>query len=378
MERPPSLTLRVTFSIGANINLNVDEQMREVIFEQKDAKIAKRTQMGSQFRLWSFQSWRPLRPSVQNKSRRVRLTNRQTSARSVGLVGLGLWVVCLCQSASVSAQEWIRPSELWSTSRVVVRGQEPEQGGAREIESPFENHIETDRDSFTPSTRTVEVGRWILESSYSFIDNRSTAETHSLPELLLRYGLSDWIELRLGGNYEVGGEGADVSGGTGNEPLEGGGITRETQVLYGVKLRLSEQHAWLPESSLIVQGHTPTSGPDPATAFSLGYIIGWELPDEWKLDSAIRYSADKEKSDSFETWSPSIVLRKTLAERWNVHAEYFSHFSQDRADNFAKHFVSPGVHYLITPNIEIGVRLGWGLNYESPRFFSNVGLGWRF
>lgn len=40
--------------------------------------------------------------------------------------------------------------------------------------------------------------------------------------------------------------------------------------------------------------------------------------------------------------------------------------------------VSPGVHYLITPDIEIGMRVGWGLNNEAARFFSNVGIGWRF
>lgn len=294
---------------------------------------------------------------------------------------LGCAVAVGLTTSDVQAQTERLPfgaSDLWHSSRLILRGQEPELGEVREVEDPFAEHIETDRDSFTPSTRTVEAGRWIVESSYSFIDNRDTAETHSLPELLLRYGISDWIELRLGGNYEVGGEGADVSGGTAKEQFESGGIARETQVLYGLKARLTEQHGWLPESSVIVQGHTPMSGPDPATAFTLGYVAGWELPGEWKLDSAIRYGADKEKDDRFEQWSPSIVLRKTIAERWNVHAEYFGHFSQDRADHFAKHFVSPGVHYLITPDIEIGVRVGWGLSDAAARFFSNAGLGWRF
>ncbi len=298
--------------------------------------------------------------------------------RSISQVGLAVCLVLSGGTSSTRAQDWLGTSDLWQSSRLILRGQEPELGEAREEVNPFAEHIETDRDSFTPSTRTVEVGRWVVESSYSFIDNRNTAETHSLPELLLRYGISDWLELRLGGNYEVGGEGADVSGGTGNEPLEGGGIVRETQALYGLKARLTEQRGWRPESSVIVQGHTPMSGPDPATAFTLGYVVGWELPDEWKLDSAIRYGADKEKADRFETWSPSIVLRKTLADRWNVHAEYFGNFSQNRTDNFAKHFISPGVHYLITPNLELGVRVGWGLNDEAARFFSNAGLGWRF
>ncbi len=249
---------------------------------------------------------------------------------------------------------------------------------AEGAESPFADSIETDRDSFTPSTRTVERERWVLESSYSFVDNRNKAETHSFPELLMRYGLSERIELRFGGNYEVGGEGADVSGAGGSEALEGGGLARESQLLYGLKLRVTEQERWRPESSVILQGHTPMSGLDPATAFSLGYIFGWELPEEWKLDSALRFGADSEGGDRFEQWAPSVVLRKSLSERWNVHAEYFEHFSQNKEHEFVHHSFSPGIHYLITPNTEIGLRVGWGLNDQTARFFSNAGVGWRF
>jgi hypothetical protein len=36
------------------------------------------------------------------------------------------------------------------------------------------------------------------------------------------------------------------------------------------------------------------------------------------------------------------------------------------------------VHYLVTPDLEVGVRVGWGLNDQSARFFSNAGFGWRF
>src|SRR5262245_45700960 len=63
--------------------------------------------------------------------------------------------------------------------------------------------LETDRDAFTPATSTVVAGYTVVESSYSFIDNRAVAETHSFPELLFRHGITDQIELRLGWNYEV-------------------------------------------------------------------------------------------------------------------------------------------------------------------------------
>ena len=85
------------------------------------------------------------------------------------------------------------------------------------------------------------------------------------------------------------------------------------------------------------------------------------MPGDWKLDSAIRFGADSEGHDRFEESSPSVVLRKSLSERWNVPAEYFGHFSQNKEHEFVHHIFSPGLHYLITPNVELGVRVGWGL-----------------
>lgn len=291
-------------------------------------------------------------------------------------------VVSLTVAAEPSAharEPWFRLSGWMDEPEWPRTGAEATFDGIAEGgESSFADSIETDRDSFTPSTRTVERERGVLESSYSFVDNRRKAETHSFPELLMRYGLTERIELRFGGNYEVGGEGANVSGAGGAEALEGGGLVRESQLLYGLKLRLTEQQQWRPESSLILQGHTPTSGSDPATAVSVGYVFGWELSDDWKLDSALRFGADSESHDRFEEWSPSVVLRKSLGERWNVHAEYFGHFTANKSEDIVQHVFSPGVHYLITPNVEMGLRVGWGLNDQTAPFFSNVGVGCRF
>ncbi len=72
------------------------------------------------------------------------------------------------------------------------------------------------------------------------------------------------------------------------------------------------------------------------------------------------------------------MLRVPIGERFQVHAEYFGLFSENRQENFVRHFFSPGAHYLITPNLEVGLRVGWGLNEQAARFFSNVGFGVRF
>lgn len=245
-------------------------------------------------------------------------------------------------------------------------------------ESRVEEPIETDRDSFTPATTTVGKDRLVIESAYSFLENRGTFETHSFPELLVRYGLTENLELRLGWNYEVGGNGNEISGSQGDELFSRPGLERESRITYGVKVALTRQKEWLPTSALIVQGFTPTSGDATATQMVATYAFGWELFEKWKLDAAIRYGTASELEDRFSIWAPSIVLKIPVGERVNIHAEYFGIFAADSGADFVRHYISPGVHFLLTDDLELGVRLGWGLNDQSARFFVNAGVGARF
>jgi hypothetical protein len=254
----------------------------------------------------------------------------------------------------------------------------PAEKAETEGESPFADSLETDRDSFTPATRLVGKHRFLLESAYSFIDNRGVKETHSFPELLLRSGLTDWLELRLGWNYEVGGASSDISSAQGESDFEGPGLVREHTLSYGFKVRVTEQREWVPASAFLFMAGTPTGGEETDTHVTGTYVFGWELPNRWKADAALRYGTGSEGGDRFGVWAPSAVLRIPIGERVNVHGEYFGLFSQDRAENFTRHYLSPGIHYLITPDLEVGIRAGWGLNDQSARFFVNAGVGWRF
>jgi hypothetical protein len=253
---------------------------------------------------------------------------------------------------------------------------EPGENETRERERS--SSWETDRDSFTPSTKTVEAGRWILESAYSFIDNRRTKERHSFPEFIARYGLGERVELRLGWNYEVGGGSSSISANAGGESFFPDGLARESEISYGLKLAVTEQSRWRPESALIIAAFTPTSGEETATQLVLTYVFGWEFANEWKLDSSIRFSADSERGDRFEDWAPSIVLKKSFREKWDAHIEYFSIFTRNKEQDRSVHYISPGLHYLLNEDTEIGVRVGWGLNDQSADFFVNAGIGLRF
>ncbi len=250
----------------------------------------------------------------------------------------------------------------------MVRGQEAEA-----------EHIETDRDSFTPATSTVARSRFIVESAWSFIDNRNVPETHSFPELVTRYGVNDWLEFRFGANYEVGGAPADVSSGGWESSGEGEPeLETAAHLSYGFKALLTEQDRWVPQSALIFQAGTPTSGSETATDVISTYVTGWTLTNGWVWDSAVRYGTGHSLGDHYNRWAPSSVLKIPVGERWTAHAEYFGIFSDGRQQESVVQYVSPGMHYLVTPDLEVGVRVGWGLTDQSGNFFSNVGFGWRY
>ncbi len=251
----------------------------------------------------------------------------------------------------------------------------PAPAARAQREVPSREELETDRDSFTFAPTTTGANTSILETSYSFIDNRRGPETHSVPEVLVRRGLGERIEARLGFNYEAGGPGTVSGSEFGGEDIE---TEEESRVLYGAKVETTEQDGWLPRSAAVVQGFTPVSGPSNKSTLVVGESFGWRFANGWEWTSAMRYGTAFEQEDSFNQWAPSSVVKVPVGERANVHAEYFGIFTSQKKVPLNLQFVSVGGHVLATEDLEIGLRVGWGLNEISPAFFCNVGAGLRY
>lgn len=272
------------------------------------------------------------------------------------VVILACALVCYCGTPrSACAQQSL-------LGRPALRGELPE--------------LETDRDSFTPATSTVGRRFTVLEASYSFIDNRLNPDAHSVPELLMRTGLFERFEVRYGWNYETGGPTGAVAGSDlGDEDFAS---EKASKVLYGFKFQQTLQSGWLPESAIIVEGYTPTSGPTHASRVVIAEVFGWTFPNKWQWNSALRYGLNDNLGDGFNQWAPSTVLKIPLHDRLNVHVEYFGVVTSGRDASISQQYISFGGHVLLTQNLELGGRFGFGLNDQTARFFNNVGIGWRF
>jgi hypothetical protein len=141
---------------------------------------------------------------------------------------------------------------------------------------------------------------------------------------------------------------------------------------------VTEQSGWLPRSSAIVEAFTPLSGEVWGTEPAATYVFGWQLAREWRFDAAIRYVLADSREGLFDRWTPSAVLRMPVTERWEIHAEWFGTWSEGLEDESVRPFVGPGTHFMLTPNLEIGCRMGWGLTQDAASYFVDSGIGWRF
>lgn len=251
--------------------------------------------------------------------------------------------------------------------------------GPESEEEEREEFIETDRNSFTFSPFSPGPSRWIFESAYSFLNFGAEGTRHSFPEAIVRYGIGDRLELRLGYNIELG-RASEV--GEGN--IAGNfGINAEQQMLYGFKYAMTRQREglpWLPHSAVLAQAHTPISSKESQTQGRFGYVWGYVLPNGWTFDQAMRAGTDREGEDGYTVWAPSAVLRIPFGRerKWFTHVEYFGVMSQAREKPFSFQFIDTGLHYFLTPNWEIGSIVAFGINDQSRGIIINFGTGFRF
>jgi Putative MetA-pathway of phenol degradation len=250
-----------------------------------------------------------------------------------------------------------------------------------EEEEEEEDTIVTDRPDFTEASSTVGLGRVQLEAGYTCFRDRSGGVrtiTQTYPEALLRIGvLADWFELRLGQTYV---HSRTTAAGATTEHLSG-----LSDLYAGVKLGLTEQMAELPEMALVLQALVPTAG-ETLTADRVlpgfNFLYGWDvIPDLFSAAGSL--GANKAVDDdghSFVVVHQSFTLGYTLTEQLGAYTEWFALYptSAIAPDVGAEHYANGGFTYKVTPDFQLDIRAGCGLNRRATDFFAGAGFAVRY
>ncbi len=233
--------------------------------------------------------------------------------------------------------------------------------------APIDEPLVTDRPDFTESTEAVPLGRFQFEGGYTYTDG-GDSKTHNTPELLLRIGVFEGVELRIGWpNFA-----------TIEDPA--GGADGLEDLSLGVKVKLVEQDGLVPNFGVIGEVSIPTGssdlssdGVDPA----IKLLWSYDLNDRLSIGGNVNFASVTENDDRFFQGAASVALGISITERVGSYLEYYGFYPATDGSGPA-HYLNGGVTYLINNNFQLDARVGFGLNDRADDFFTGAGFAVRF
>jgi hypothetical protein len=230
---------------------------------------------------------------------------------------------------------------------------------------PLTGAISADRPGFSTSPQTVPPGHLQVEGGYQFTADRG-ADSHALPLLLIRAGLTRKLELRVSWDgvswTKLNHFGSEVSG-TG----------------LGLKAKLIEQTRLLPAMGLLGSLSLPTgnggstsNGVDPTGGLLWNYnlaagpgIFGTVLMSSNTGDDGRYFEADN-----------AIGVSLPINARFGSFVEYYGFYRKDESGPV--HNLDGGLTFLLNDNTQLDVNGGVGLNRLADDYFLGAGFAFRF
>jgi len=234
--------------------------------------------------------------------------------------------------------------------------------------------MQSDRPDAAFSSVNVPRGRLQLEMAYTYTHDRSEGanfRSHSFPELDVRYGLLEWLELRMGNNLT-------------SEGVPGQYDSGAQDTILGLGINLTQQKKLVPESRIIVQMAVPTG----ASAFTADevlpgaiYAYCWDVTEKLSFAGTTSVNRARDPSGAFYTeWFQDANIGYAPNEKLSLFAEVFGFFPSGArdADTLPEYYFDTGLSYKIRPNFQWDIRAGVGLNRRADDYFIGSGLVVRF
>lgn len=227
----------------------------------------------------------------------------------------------------------------------------------------------TDRPDFTESALTVYP--WHVQVEMGYTATRADGNTeHSVGEVLIRVGLADRLEARIGLNSFawVATEGDDPEG------LE--------DVSLGAKINFvrAKPGTAVPDLGLIVSASLPTGASDlgqgvgvqPVAVLAAGLdLTGW-----LSAGANVAWGYLDDAAGRYSQFAGTFALGFSITERFGAYAEYFGLFPEFD-DGPGSHFVNGGVTLLVSRDVQFDVRAGFSLDDAEVDSFAGAGLAFR-
>jgi hypothetical protein len=231
----------------------------------------------------------------------------------------------------------------------------------------------TDRPDFTESTSTIPDGRLQVEAGYS-LTRTDSARDHTFGEVLLRYGLNQRTELRVGLNsFQLVRDSVN------------GNVSGKDEPSLGFKWQLSqgseEFRLAKPQVALIAATSLPVGNRnlrEKRLQPGVKLCLAWDVTERLGMASNLNYDYASAGGERFNQFSASLSLAYSLTERVGTFFEVYG-FVPDSPNGPDTKYFNTGLTYLVNPDFQLDARVGVGLNNPAaPDYFVGVGAARRF
>lgn len=215
----------------------------------------------------------------------------------------------------------------------------------------------TDRPDFTESTLSIQPGTWQIETGASWLEE-DAADGYNLPQALIRTGLAERWELRVGlPDY-----------------VDADSVSGLTDASLGIKLELGDagpgELALIAEVSLPVGDDEFTSDEVDPTAI---LVYGQELERGWSLGSQIGVSSISVGDDNVTVVAPTLVVGTEFRPRWGTFFELAAEIPDQGSSAVVFH---TGVTWAQTTGRQWDAHVAVGLSDAAPDV--QIGVGYSF
>lgn len=227
----------------------------------------------------------------------------------------------------------------------------------------FSQNIITDRPDQTESSVTVGKNNFQIESGVLFEkSNNNSVDSFFGPSTLLRYGISNGIELRFVSQYE-----------STKLELEGGNINYSgfNDLEIGVKFQVYKKENVNTEIAFLSHVIIPTANTD-LTTEKMGVITKLAISHAISNKVGLGYNLGYDYISKESSLTYSLVLGISLSDKLGFYAEPYG--SLGESNIFESNF-NAGFTYLVNSNFQLDTSFGVGLNNDMQ--YVSTGFSWK-
>lgn len=223
--------------------------------------------------------------------------------------------------------------------------------------------ISTERPSFSASPLTLPAGYWQVETGYQYTRDDETVsfKEHSLPNMLVRFGVHKNLELQLGGlTYKW-------------QQIDGARENGFQDASLGIKWQVNDSDSVVP-----VGLYGAVSLPVGSSDFSndsydptLGLF--------WSHSGALNLFGNLilKHADDLFTFDNGVGISFSLPNNMGSYVEYVgSFYEDDQADS--THVMNLGANWLLSDDLQLDINGGFGLNSLANDYYAGMGISYRF